>query len=200
MKKRIIFALSILMSSYLFGNERETAVLLGLKNNQYGIIGVQYNHFQVGIKHSIFNENIKNQYVQFNFSYELFHKDLFSSKLTGSIGGVYSNDFYDTGVNLWCKFHPKLFSLSAELQPHYDSGIEYTTCYGFSGEYKITQEVALSVVYTNIPEFRIPEKRLRLGIFFNSKNLSVQPEMSIPSNEKIGAFRVLCSFIYRTNL
>lgn len=187
--------------SMSYAQESNKNIFLGLKDNQFGIAGFEYNRWQFGIKQSIFSESIKNQFFQFNLGYNLPLKDYANFTLTPYIGSAYNGNFYTTGANLLSEFYfLNKFTLYAELQPHYDSGTDYSTCYSLGGKFKITDEISLKANFENIPEYRVSEKRVKLGIIFKSNRLSVSPELSIPTENNANKIRVLCSFKYYIKL
>lgn len=200
MKKALSIFLLTAIALCGYAQKNKGDIFLGLKENRYGILNYRLNNWQIGLKQSIFTENVKFQYIQLNFNYDYTYNEhlRFSSMVGGGI--TYSNSFHDFDFNLLGEYNIRPVSISAEVQPHYDSEFDYSTNYGFTGKCRITSEVSLKLKYTNIPEFRVSERRIKAGIIFESKNLYVEPEISIPTGDHPRFVRVLCSFTYHIKI
>ena len=86
------------------------------------------------------------------------------------------------------------------MNPHYDSGYGYKTCYNAGLGVVITSDINIFGRYTTIPEYRMSEKRAHIGLDFHVKNLNVIPVLSIGTTATESGsknLRVLMSFNYR---
>lgn len=195
----IFFALLSIIN--VEARDANKSISVGVENNKYIIADYVYDKFDIGIKHSVFSESFKNQYFQFNLGYTQSIGKYCQLSATPSFGSVYNGDYYILKGTITGKvFAHKRVTFLADLQPHYDSGLSYSTYYRFGTLINVFKEVSLKLAYTDIPEYRMPEKRINAGVLFRSGNLSILPELSIPVNENVHKVRLLCSFRYSISL
>lgn len=193
MKK--ILVLILFVSIYAVGFAQWS---IGMRDNRYGNVAYELDDkWEFKIEHSIFSEKLQFQYVRTNVGYK---QSLKKFTFWGSIYGgiVYSGDFYNAGLNVKAEYKPiDRFKIEAAINPHYDSGYDYTTCY--QGGLWFNAYKALSIVasVSNIPEYRDAEDRAYLGFSFDVGPLWVSPRISIPiEDSSVKSMRVLTSVKY----
>lgn len=193
MKKILIFALfvSIAFLSYAQWS-------IGLRDNNYVNVAYELNKkWDFKLEHSVFSEKIAFQYARTNIGYKHQVKEFM---LSGVIygGTIYNGNFYNAGVNFRTEYQPfNRFKVNAAINPHYDSGYKYTTCYDGGVWFNAYKELSLVGSVSNIPEYRDAETRMYLGLSFEVGPLWVSPRLSIPIDDaSIKSRRVLVSMKY----
>lgn len=150
----------------------------------------------VKLDQSIFDESFKYQYIRCTGKYQV-HIKYFSFAVSSFAGITYSNSFYDLGISIKGTCHPlKWLGIGAEINPRYDSGYKYETCYMLGIDFHVSDELAIMAQYNTIPEYRISEKRIKAGLCFAVKNLAVSPMLSFPVEGNAKALRILVGFQY----
>lgn len=195
MKKRayIFFALLFVVVS-IYGHW-----YVGLRDNRFALLGYEAKSgWSVGVEHSFFSEKIGFQYFKWLAGYDYYVNSQFVIFGGVYIGTTYSTNFYNTGANIKFFYSPiKWLGVEALINPHYDSDYKYETCWSFYTNWQVFNEVSLLVEYTNVPEYRISEQRIRSGLEFRVNNLSVIPMISIPTEGPIKTMRVLIGMKYK---
>ena len=83
------------------------------------------------------------------------------------------------------------------MNPHYDSGYSYTTCYHGGVWFNAYKALSIVASVSNIPEYRDAEDRAYLGLSFEVGPLWVCPRLSVPIEDaSIKSVRVLTSVKY----
>ena len=189
----------ILLAMFVICLQSEAQLSIGFRDNRY-IYG-EYeikDRFSVKLEHSVYSEKIECQYLRGYFGYGGSIGTQFDYELAPYFGTVYNGKYYSGGVMVgvnYCML--KWLKISAMLNPHYDSGYKYTTCYMSGLSINVWKELFLVGKISNIPEYRLAEDRLYLGLSVDMGRLSVSPMLSIPIDEKtIKSARVLTSFQY----
>lgn len=190
--KRIFIILSIILSS-TFANAQ---IGIGLRDNNYIYSYYKINDkWEVKYEHSVFAEKFGFQYFRVNASY-IFNKKNFMLKLTPYYGQIYNAGFYNCGIGAMSNLLLKnWFNFYIQLNPHYDSGYDYNTCCKVGVGFKVHRDLLVVAAYSNIPEYRKTDDRLRMGLIFKSGNLRVKPILSIPL-VKPKSIRILTSIDY----
>lgn len=172
---------------------------IGLRDNRYGNVAYELNNkLEFKLEHSLFSEKLQFQYVRANVGYKQTIKKV---SIMGTIygGTIYNGDFYNVGLNVTAEYKPiDRFKIEAAINPHYDSGYDYSTCY--QGGLWFNAYKALSIVasVSNIPEYRKAEDRAYLGLSFEVGPLCVSPRVSIPiEDSSVKSMRVLTSVQYK---
>lgn len=62
--------------------------------------------------------------------------------------------------------------------------------------FNINEEIALFTQYSTIPEYRISEGRIHVGLSLKVRHLQVAPQISIPTEGNVRICRVLLGFKY----
>lgn len=88
--------------------------------------------------------------------------------------------------------------LEGGINPRYDSGLDYETCWKAGAKVRITDPIAVRMSYYNIPLYRMSEQRLAGGFEFKVLNLKVAPELSVSMEKdtRLKNMRVLMSMNY----
>ena len=151
---------------------------LGLRDTRF--VNVNYTiggKYNIELEHSLYNEKFSKQHVRLSFSYktDISH---FTIKCKPYFGTIYSADYCDLGVRLGATYHIGRVDLGADINPHYDSGYKYTTCWRAGASCRVYKELRLVAEYTTIPEYRESEKRVRAGFRYGTERLWVMPLFS----------------------
>lgn len=189
----IFFLISICSYQYL-----SAQISIGLRETRFPWIQYTYKDcLSARLEQSVYAEKLKFQYVRLYIGYS--HRfDWLTLKAEPYFGSTYSDLYYSTGGSLGAdiRLHKRL-TLEGEFVPHYDSQLGYQTCYLGSLSCDITKEIAVTGTFTNRPEYRMPEKRVKLGLLFHVGSLRVLPEISLPIKDGEGRnLKMLASMAY----
>lgn len=172
---------------------------IGMRDTRY--INVSYSffdHWSAKFEHSVYSEKFSHQYIRLYLAYS-HHLCAFTFSGESYFGMTYNNSYRSLGFNIdaEAKITSWLF-VGAGFTPHYDSGMGYKSLYkGYVG-FNCSKNIAIIGCYTNRPEFRMPEKRIRGGVRFMVHKLWVQPEISIPvTNSEGKSIRFLASMGFK---
>lgn len=176
------------------------SILVGVRDNQYARIGYTCKHWSGILEHSVFTSKFKNQVLNGYVGYQSqtgqleYRGTLYGgfqyNKLYHSYGGMCEGKYLLTS---WCY-------VEGGIRPHYDSSYGYETAYLGEVGFKLHQEIYLTTSYTNYPEYRLCEERIKGGLLIKVRNLEVKPELSIPVHSKMENLRFLLSFDYELKL
>ena len=172
---------------------------IGMRDTRYLNINYTFaTRFNAEFEHSVFAEKFKYQHVRFSGSYTLPVKN-FEFQAKPYFGTLYDGDYYDVGAFLCVRYNVvKPLMLCGTLNPHYDSGFSYKTCFMLGAECKVYKDLSVVAQYTTIPEYRQSEKRIRAGLKLDVGRLWVQPLLSIPvESGKTKSVRVAVSMGYQ---
>lgn len=186
----ILFMLSVLPLSAQW--------TIGLRDTRYVYAEYAFlKNWSAKFEQSVYSEKLDMQYFRLYFGY---NKNLgrFNVSATPFYGMVYGGSYYNMGLKIAGDVNAlKWLDVNASVAPFYDSGLKYSTLYSAGLSFNVTKEISVLGSFTNYPEYRMPEKRIRAGFRFRVKNLSVQPELSIPTSSTEGKnLRVLASMSY----
>ena len=190
MKKILIF---VLFASIGFAGYAQWSI--GLRDNNY--VNVAYelkDKWEFKLEHSVFAEKLPFQYVRANVGYKY---EISKFNLAGLVygGTTYNGNFYNAGAKVGVDYKPiKRLKIDAAINPHYDSGYEYTTCYQGGVWFNAYKALSIVASVSNIPEYRVAEDRAYLGLSLEVGPLWVSPRLSIPIEDaSIKSMRVLTS-------
>lgn len=193
MKKNLFLLLLAITGSLSLSGQ---TLKLGLRDNQYGYAAYRFeNNFSIKLEHSLFTERIGYQYVKVFVGYEANLKPVKIS-FEPYYGRTYNGSFYNLGGLISCTYPvTDILQLKGVVNPNYDSKFKYETCFGIEGQAKLLKDIAFVAEFTNVPEYRMKEDRVKLGLLFKVDQLWVKPCISL---ETKGAktTRVLTSFEY----
>jgi len=176
----------------------EAQIKLGVRDNKF--VGVSYiynNTWGAKLEESVFSENFPFQYVRGYVSYG--HRCKFVGiNLSPYLGTQWNGNFQDYGILCKVEFTcSPLLAIHGILNPHQDTSLGYTTCYEIGGTFNATSNIGLCLSCRNIPEYRVASKRIRAGIVFSEKHLTVIPLLSIPTSETLKNMRFLMNFEWK---
>ena len=174
-------------------------ISVGFSDNRFAYGAYTYkNHYVAALEQSIFSEKLGYQYLRGYVGYKGNSK-LFNYSAFGYFGSTYNRSYWSSGLsaNLQCLIKNRVI-LEGKLNPHYDSGDGYTTCWYAGGGVCITRNIDIFAGYGNIPEYRLPDYRLKAGFKFHVGALSVSPKLSmkISSGHRERSIRPLVDFNY----
>jgi len=178
---------------------RESTYFLGMQNSKYAYVGMRpYENWGLLYKNSIFAQDVELQYGRIAVFYSFFLSNDLSGKCFFFGGMRFNGDYYDVGSELELKYtlHPRYLISRGVLQPRYDSEIGRMLGYSISVQTKPFEEIALFAGFKNLPEYRDVERRVFVGLVFESGHLKVEPEISLPLEMDMERTRVTISFIY----
>lgn len=190
--KKLVLLLLILLCV-----DASAQVRLGLRDTYYARLGYTFSGpFSATIEHSLYSEHFINQKARIYFSYDN-EWEGFAVSVSPYFSSVWNAQYQDFGAIMRAAVRviPRC-NLDGILNAHFDTQIGYCTCYSFGAEVEVNAHIAVIAHLTNIPEFRMPEKRARIGLSFNVQNLTVSPELSLPLEDKMKTVRVLCGFSF----
>lgn len=175
---------------------------LGLRDNKYALVGYEWSSgWNVQLDHSIFDESFKYQYIRCSGGFQFNDNKYFHISVSPFVGTTYCANFYDVGVNVVGNVFPvKWLGINAEINPRYDSDYGYTTCYMFGTDFRVNKEITILAQYSTIPEYRISEKRIKVGLRFSVKNLMVSPMLSLPIEGNSKTMRILVGCQYHFHI
>ncbi|MDE6269558.1 MAG: hypothetical protein K2M12_01720, partial [Muribaculaceae bacterium] len=157
------------------------------------------DHYTAKLNVSVYSEKFGFQYARGTVGYRT---KVSAVTLCGEyfFGSAFNGFYYNTGAVLSADASlGGWFLADACVAPWYDSGYGYTTCFEARIGARITEEIAVKVGYTTIPEFRMSENRILAGVDFRVSRLSVSPCLSIGTKAADGGknIRILFDFAYR---
>ncbi len=174
-------------------------VSVGVRNNRffYGAYCLN-DHYVAALEQSVFSEDFGYQYMR---GYAGYKGDIKSIKYGAYayFGSTFNRSYYSSGLIARVQWLIKnRFILKGSLNPHYDSSAGYHTCWEGTAGVRTTSFLDIFAEYGDIPEYRIPEYRLKLGFGFHVGSLSVVPKLSllIESGFREKSLRPIVDFNY----
>lgn len=192
---RRILPIFILISAF----SSSAQVAIGLHNTRFADISYTLkNHYTFQLSHSLYSEKPAFQEIRFTFGYRNSYQSL---QYHGAVYGAstWNGDYQIAGARIGARYTlATRFHFLATLNPHYDTGYGYRTCFAAGASVNFIRPVALRLQYTTIPDYRLSEKRLHAGFDAKVGALSVSPILSIPleGSSQLSKFRVLVSCAY----
>lgn len=173
---------------------------VGMRDNRfvYGDFTFK-NHYEVKLEQSVFSEKLGYQHLRGYLGYKGDSRN-FDYSARAYFGSTYNGSYHDYGVLAELKYtFIDRIMIEGKLNPHYDSGCDYETCFYAGAGVVITKNIDVHAGYTTIPEYRMSEKRLYAGFDFHVGSLSATPAVSIAVSdaEKGKTTRVLMGFRYQ---
>ena len=181
---------------------------IGIRDSRY----LQYtytiqHHFPLTIEQSLFSDNFRLQHIRIMGGYQhsipLSHNNRLNLNYSLYFGGLYNGNYQDYGLKINTQYYWSNLGLTLQgiLNPHYDTSFYYTTCYSIGAQIKLNYYVSLFAHYTNIPEYRQIEERVKTGFqiqLFSSEDrcLTVRPHFAIPVHEPYQNTRLHVDFAY----
>ncbi len=198
MRKLILIAV-LLCCVNLSANE-SFSYLMGMRNNRYVFAGVEYAaRFGIAVENSVFTQGTEKQYIRV----APYYRWNLGEGLVGSYalytGMRYDRDYYDIGARLDVLWqHYRYLQVGGTLMPFYDSSLKGLVGYQAYVQSFLLKEIGVFAGAKNLPDFRNEERRFMGGLVFESGNLCVRPEVSVPMNGGTHLSRVSLFFVYRS--
>lgn len=195
MKKLIIILLLLIM----FSVSGTAQFSVGLRDTRY-FYGqyTLHQHYFGRIEQSVYSEAISHQYMRGYLGYKTLWQNW---NFEGSVyfGSTFNRNYHNEGAMLNAKysFWKRLF-ISGTFNPHHDSDYGYKTCFNAYGGVNITNALDVIAGYSTLPEYRMSEKRVRIGVDFHTGALNVSPLVSLATTgaSKTNRLRMMVSFNY----
>jgi hypothetical protein len=188
----------IFLLTFVAGNALAAVAFVGMENSKYAIAGFRPGRSAgIALMHSLWVQDAS-QYVRLSPFYYFHLNDNLSGQYSVFYGTTYEQTYYDYGADLFLRalFFNRLIELDGRFRPQYDSDLKFNYGYEFVGKISGWRDIAVFGGIKNIPEFRKAEGRFLAGMSFSVKNLSVSPEITIPTNLKTQYTRVHVNFLY----
>lgn len=187
-----LFSLFLLVTTHV-----SAQVSVGLRDNQYVSVGYTYRQsWRIKLEHSIFSQKLDTQYIRFMLGYNNQWNNIALEALP-YYGTVYRGDFYNVGLMLNGRWQMlKQWGVECSLNPHYDSGYEYETCFMIGTNLHVYKAMSVVLQYSTIAEYRMKEEQVKAGLRFVVDKLYVSPMLSIPTDSSGKHVRLLCGFEY----
>ena len=162
------------------------------------------HHYALALEHSIYPNKLSNQYFRF-YGGAAFHP---TQRLTLSaeayFGSIYRDTYQNSGAFLSAAyvFGSDRLMFKATFNPHYDTTFYYESCYGFLLQWRTSRVVSLLGQFTNTPEYRQPERRIRTGFSVSLTQppfgtLTATPLLSIPIDGRYEQIRLHINLAYQ---
>lgn len=179
------------------GIESQAQVYVGLRDTRYVYAGYRFSgNWRISAEQSLFSGHIGFQKIRLYGSYAHQWKYL-GCEVKPYVSTLWNGHYQDYGALITGRVYPfKIWCIDATVNPHGDTEEGYTTCYRVGTSVAVSKEIALLLHYQNIPEYRMPEKRFRIGARFVASKLNVTPEISVPATKKAKNIRVMCGMEY----
>ena len=190
------FVISLMMVFYTTSSYAQ--IFVGLRDNRIGVVGYTMKQkYSLFAEQSLYSQKPSTQHIRAALAYNYSIARLDYGGLV-YIGGQWNGGYFDYGASVGGKLKIQEFgSIDLVANPHFDSGYQFLICVKAGVTVKITDEIGFIAHYSSIPEFRMVENRIRVGLRFINKRLQVSPVISFPLNEDPRTLRVLTSFMYR---
>lgn len=180
-----------------FAIEGQAQVFVGLRDTRYVYAGYSFSgHWRISAEHSLFSEHIGFQKIRLYGSFAHQWKYI-ECEIKPYISTLWNGHYQDFGALITGRVYPfKIWCVDATINPHGDTENGYTSCYRVGTSVAVSKEMALLLHYQNIPEYRMPEKRFRIGARFAAGKLNVTLEISVPATKDAKNIRVMCGMEY----
>lgn len=171
----------------------------GVRESYYVNVGASVaDHAFVRAEHSVYSYEARNQYWRL-YAGGMARVPFVSFEGSAFYGRTWGGSYWSAGALLTARALPLgPVSVTATLNPLYDSALKYHTCFSAGLAVKVCKPVSLLASYTTIPEFRESEKRVRAGVEVSVGGLRVRPELSVAaeSEHRSRSLRLLMSCSY----
>lgn len=194
--KRILLTLIVTLTTL----SAYSQIAAGIRDSHYVYGSYTFNKkISVELNHSLYSENMGFQRIGIGAGYSTPLPLGFSCGVKAFGATTWNRNYQVFGAEISAAYTYRRLTLDASINPRYDSGLDYMTCWKAGATVKIIKPIGVTLHYTTIPEFRMSEKRLRGGFEFNVDRLSVRPELSVSVDPgtRFKNMRVLTSMEYR---
>ena len=171
-------------------------VAVGTRDNQYFYGCYQHKGWNVKLEESVYAEKIGFQYLRLYGGYT-YKSHFWSIGAEPYFGAAYNGNYSSMGCLFKGKYHlMDKYHFGVVLNPHYDTGYKYNTNFKVSAGMDLNSQIRIKAEYQEMPIFRMKEKRVKGGFIFKTGNLSVSPQLSIPTEGAINNIRCIVDFHY----
>lgn len=196
MNYKKIFILIIALISIFEASAQFSA---GITNSRYvyGSYKLE-NGIKFKIEHSLYSEKLGFQRVGIGAGYGSALRYGFDWEVNAFAATTWNRNYQVVGADVNIGYHYRRLGLYATLNPRYDSGLHYMTCWQAGASVRINDPISVVVDYTTIPEYRVSERRIAGGFEFKVNSLSVTPKLSFSADDNtlLKNIRVLISMNY----
>jgi len=198
MRKLILIA--VLLCSVNLSANGSFSYLMGMRNNRYVFAGVEYAaRFGIAVENSVFTQGTEKQYIRVAPYYRWNLGEWLVGRYALYTGMRYDRDYYDVGTRLDVLWqHYRYLQVGGTLMPFYDSSLKGLVGYQAYVQSFLLKEIGVFAGAKNLPDFRNVERRFMGGLVFESGNLCIRPEVSVPMNGGTHLSRVSLFFVYRS--
>lgn len=158
---------------------------VGIKDSRY-VYGAYRlaNGIDFKLDHSLYSEKMGFQRVGLHIGYErsLPYGLGVEADLSGAT--VWNGNYQVVSCELSLNYRIHGFGVEATVDPRYDSGMKYDTCWRLGLSQQLTRPIAVTLQYTTIPVYRMSEKRIDGGFVFKVDNLTVAPALSVSAQKE----------------
>lgn len=206
MKQYILYLFYTFSTALTYAQNDTLHFCIGLRDTRY--LQIEYtigHHFPIQLEHSLYSDKLKLQHyrVSAGYSDQFFRSRLYTG-FRAYWGGIWRGNYQDYGAFLtlgYCFDSHQRYQVAVTLNPHYDTGLDYKTCFSTEALVGWNDVGSFVMEYSTIPEFRQSEERIRLGIdihFWSSSYgcLAVRPLISIPIHQRYEKIRLHVNFNY----
>lgn len=197
---RLMFAVAVILGTGIMARAAgKWDMTAGIRDTRYIFADVTFDsHAYLRAEHSVYSYDFIYQYWRLYAGGKLAvpYADF---DVNAFYGRTWCGNYYSAGAHVSCRILPPgPVSIFGTLNPLYDSGFSYSTCFAAGLAVRLCKPVSVRASYTTIPEFRESEKVVRAGVDVHVGGLSVVPELSIPvdSRNRSRKLRMLMSFSY----
>ena len=179
-----------------FATSAFSQVSVGYRNMRHIYVGYNINKlFSAEVEHSLYAEKFGFQRIRL---YAIYHQDFnhFGIKATPYFGTLWNGKYQDFGALFSAAYTFGRFTPSLSANPNYDTQLKFKFNYSGALNVRIIKELDIFGEFTTIPEYRLSEKRIRLGGDFHVGKLSARPTVSLPVENGTKSVRVYCDFRY----
>lgn len=150
------------------------------------------------IEHSLYSEKLGFQRIGVGVGYGTSIPYGFDWHANAFGATTWNRNYQVVSADLTLGYHYRRIGLYATINPRYDSGLHYKTCWQAGASVKIIEPISFLMDYTTIPEYRVSERRVAAGFSFKGNSLSVTPKLSVSADKNtfLKNIRVLISMNY----
>ena len=200
-----IFTLLILCTFFSYTPLQAQNASLNFRDSRFLQFRYRFaHHFALAFEHSLYSDKPANQYFRFYGGAQANLTKRFSLSAEAYFGSIYRDTYQNSGAFLTASyvFGPERFILQATFNPHYDTTFYYESCYSFLLRWRASRVVGLFGQFTNIPEYRQPERRIRTGFSLSLTQppygtLAATPLISIPIDGRYEQIRLHINLAYQ---
>lgn len=170
---------------------------LSLRDTRFASVGYTLkNHWLFRFESSLFNADEQHQNFLLYSGYTYSFKGLTATALP-YYGMAWDANYKLAGGKLNVSYNILNHAIiEATYNPHWDSMYGFNNCYMAGIEVPINNEISAVARFQNIPEYRVVANRVRVGLRFRVKNLTVTPEFSFAANKILKPMRVMVGMNY----